>query len=171
MKKLLIAIALIASSHAHADEASKRAKIAKLMVVQGLEQMMQQQMDQSTASLSGMAGKLFDSMVGDKSAADPAMLKRLRAVHERFLASAGTMFSAKEVVDSWSASYGKDLTEAEVDKILAYYMSPTGRKDIAASKAAMTEMGETLSTETEKRMFALLEQFKKDMDAAAKNPK
>ncbi len=171
MKKLLITFALLACTNAHADEASKRAKIAKLLVAQGLEQMIQQQLDQSTASVSNMGEKAFNSMVGDAAVTNPEAIKRMRVAHETFLAKAATMFTAKEMLDVWSAHYGKDLTEADIDKILAYYTSTIGQKEIAASKMAMTAFGQIFSVESEKRVMKLLDQFKKDMDAAVKGKK
>src|SRR5687768_11886252 len=127
-------IALFASTQAHADETSKRAKIEKLLVVQGMEQMIQQQLNQSAASVSSMGEKVFNTMVGDAPKANPEALKKVRAIHEKFLQDASKIFTAKEVVDAWSAEYGKDLAESDLDKILDYYLSPAGQKDIASSK-------------------------------------
>lgn len=169
MKKILAIVVLLACTRtAHADEASKRAKIGKLLVAQGMEQMIQEQLDQSAASVSSMGSKMFAEMAPDATVIPPAVLKKLEAVNARFLKDASSMFTAKEMVDTWSETYGKDLSERELDKILAYYTSPIGQKDIASSKLALTAFGQKFSVESEKRVMLLLKQFNKDLEAAAK---
>ena len=130
--------------------------------------MIQQQLDQSAASVSSMGEKVFNTMAGDAAKSHPEVIEKLRPIHEKFMQDASRMFTAKEVVDAWSAEYGKDLAESDLDKILAYYLSPTGQKDIASSKKAMTAFGQLFSVESEKRVLHLLGQFHKDLMAAIK---
>jgi hypothetical protein len=55
----------------------------------------------------------------------------------------------KELVDLWDseklrsvfqAEYGHNMTDAELDEVLAYYTSPVGQKDVAASHLAIAHM-------------------------------
>lgn len=167
MKHAIIIAALLVCTHAQADDASKRAKINKLAVAQGLELMFQQQLDASKVATIDMGKKMVASM-RDPKVPQTEIDKKIGPIFNRFVASAGAMFSARELVDSWSSHYGKDLTEAEIDKILAYYTSPIGQKDAKSSQAAMAGFSTAMNAEAEKRGMKLFDQLKSDMDAAFK---
>ena len=167
MKHAIIIAALLVCTHAQADDASKRAKISKLVVVQGLEPLFQQQLDASKVAMVDLGKKMIDSM-REPGATETDMDKKINPIFERFVASAGEIFSAKELVESWSAHYGKDLTEAEIDKILAYYSSPIGQKDVKSSQAAMAGFSAMMNAQTEKRAMKLFDKLKSDMTDALK---
>ncbi|MFB9244859.1 hypothetical protein IV454_11825 [Massilia antarctica] len=65
MKILLLIASLLLSTHALADEASKRQKIRELARTQGLEQMFQVQIDQGKISTSKMGVEFFDKLAKD----------------------------------------------------------------------------------------------------------
>jgi hypothetical protein len=165
MKRAVLIATLFLCAQAHADEASKRAKIGKLIAAQGMEQMFQQQLDSSKTALVELGTKIMHSL-GDANTPPSAAEKLVEPIFNRFVQDAGAMFTARELVDIWSSQYGKDLTEAEIDKILAYYSSPIGQKDVRAAQTAMVGFSATLNPESEKRAMKLLEKLKIDMDAA-----
>lgn len=168
MKNFLLLLTFLACTQAaHADEVSKRAKIGKLIVAQGMEQMLQQQIDHSAASLANLGLNAFTSMPADAAIVHPVVLKKQKAIYAKFMKDAATIFTAKELVDSWSANYGKDLSESDIDQILAYYSSPIGQKDVASSKLAMTAFSQMFAKENEKRVVRLLDKFSKDLAAAS----
>ncbi|MEJ7805598.1 MAG: DUF2059 domain-containing protein [Telluria sp.] len=167
MKHAIIIAVLFVCSHAQADEASKRAKISKLVAAQGLELMFQQQLDASKVAMIDL-GKNIVRSLADPKVPETEEQKRIAPVFNRFVARTGEMFSAKELVDSWASHYGKNLTEAEIDKILAYYTSPIGQKDVKSSQAAMVGFSTMMSAESNNRAMKLLDQLKIDLNAALK---
>jgi hypothetical protein len=165
MKRAVLIATLFLCTQAHADEASKRAKIGKLIAVQGMEQMFKQQLDSSKTAMVEMGTKIVRSM-SDENTPPSASEKLVEPIFNRFVEDVGNMFTARELVDRWSSQYGKELTEADIDKILAYYSSPIGQKDVKASQMAMVGFSATVNTETEKRAMKLLEKLKVELTAA-----
>ena len=165
MKRAVLIATLFLGTQAHADEASKRAKIGKLIAVQGMEQMFKQQLDSSKTAMVEMGTKIVRSM-SDENTPPSASEKLVEPIFNRFVEDVGNMFTARELVDRWSSQYGKELTEADIDKILAYYSSPIGQKDVKASQMAMVGFSATVNTETEKRAMKLLEKLKVELTAA-----
>ena len=152
MKYLLLAIALVISVHVNANESARQAKISKIMEAQGLQQMFQQQLDQSKAQASDLGKNLYRKLLADSGIADGQENPKLERVFTQYIERCSTMFTAKEFVETWSRFYGSNLSEADLEKILAYYKSSAGKKDVAASQAAMVGFSQVIGAETQKRM-------------------
>ena len=88
------------------------------------------------------------------------------AAFERLVSRSSSVFSAQEFVDSWSAEYGKELSTAELTEILRYYESPTGKKDVSASKAAMARFSRWATQEGHARTTSLISDFAAELKAA-----
>lgn len=165
MKILLLIASLLLSTHALADEASKRQKIHELARAQGLEQMFQVQIDQGKSSTSKMGVEFFDKLAKDSgleaSPDDPEVRRLFTQLAERLAA----LHTAKEYMDAWSRSYGKELSESDIDNMLKYYRSPVGKRDIRASQSAMAAFSQTIVNEQMVRMTALTENMVKELKA------
>src|SRR5882762_6503101 len=83
---------------ARADDASRAAKVAELMRLTGLAQM------------------LAESKLAGKAAAD-----------------------RDDAVRTWGRLYSENLTDADLDAILAFYRSPVGQKDVSARAVASSQ--------------------------------
>lgn len=166
MKYLLLTIALVISGHVNANESTRQAKISKIMEAQGLQQMFQQQLDQSKAQASDFGKNLYRKMLSESGIADGQENPKLERVFAQYIEHCSTMFTAKEFVETWSRFYGSNLSEAELEKILAYYKSSVGKKDIAASQAAMLGFSQVISAESQKRMNDSIGQLMADLKAA-----
>jgi hypothetical protein len=165
MKTILFLATLLLSTHALADEASKRAKITALAKVQGLEQMFQQQLDQSKASIAALGNDIFEKTMKENGAAASPDDPKAKEILKRYMERAALIYTAKEYADTWSRSYGKDLSEADLDKMLAYYRSPLGQRDVRATQAAMINFSEVVAKESQARLGALIEEMIKDLKA------
>ena len=166
MKKFAIAVAILWSLHAQADEAARQAKIAQIIEAQGLQQMFQQQLDQSKAAAADIGKNLYRKMLAESGITEGQENPELEKVFAKYMERCATMFSAKELVATWSSFYGKDLSEADLTKILAYYKSPVGRKDVLASQSAMAGFSQAMAVEGEKRMSASIGQLMADLKTA-----
>jgi hypothetical protein len=161
-------IALFFCGTAVADEASRREKIAKIVEAQGLHQMFQQQLDQGKASAADIGKSIVEKMLAESGAAPVQKSPKLEQIFLRYMERCAAMFSATELVDTWSRYYGKDLTEGELDQVLAYYQSAVGKKDVLASQAAMIGFGKTMSDEGQIRLNASISQLMADLKGALK---
>jgi hypothetical protein len=169
MKKALLVIALLLSAYAYADDSARQAKIAQIVKAQGLQQMFQQQIDQSKAAAADTGKNLYRKMLAESGITEGQENPKLEQVFTKYLERCASMLSARELVATWSSFYGKDLSEAELDKILAYYKSPVGKKDVLASQVAMAGFSQAMSAEVQKRMEASIGQLMADLKSAITN--
>ena len=152
MKYLLLAVALAFSGHVNANELARQEKIAKIIEAQGLQQMFQQQLDQSKAQATDLGKNLFRKMLSENGIADGRENPKLERIFIQYIERCSSMFTAQEFVETWSRFYGNNLSEAELEKILAYYKSPVGKKDVAASQTAMVRFSQEMRSEGQKRL-------------------
>lgn len=163
MKYVVLAIALVLSTHVNASESARQEKISKIIEAQGLQQMFQQQLDQSKASASDLGKNLYQKMLSESGIVDSQEIPKLEQVFTRYMERCANMFSAKEAVETWSRFYGNNLSEAELDKILIYYKSPVGKKDVAANQAAMIGFSRVMSELSQKRLNDSIGQLMADL--------
>ncbi|MDR2881046.1 MAG: DUF2059 domain-containing protein [Azoarcus sp.] len=169
MKKMLILFALALSVHVHADEASRQAKVAQIVEAQGLQQMLQQQLDQSKEFAVKAGEDTYRRLLLESNLGEGKENPALKQVFAKYMERCATLFTAKELVAMWSAFYGKDLSEAELDKILTYYKSPEGKKDVRASQIAMVGFSLAMNAESQKRLNESINQLIVDMKKAIAN--
>jgi hypothetical protein len=165
MKYAFLAVALAISTHVYADESARQAKISKIIEAQGLQQMLQQQLDQSKAQAGDLGKDLYRKLLSEREIAEGQENPKMRQIFTRYVERSADMFSAKELVETWSRFYGKNLSDAELEKILAYYKSPVGKKDVAAAQAAMVGFSQVVGDETAKRAKEHLRQMIADINA------
>jgi Uncharacterized protein conserved in bacteria (DUF2059) len=58
----------------------------------------------------------------------------------QFLYEIDGKYDQEEAVRAWGRYYSENVTEADLDGILAYYRSPAGQKDVSASRAALGQV-------------------------------
>ena len=166
MKFLLLAIALVLSVHANADESARQAKIAKVLEAQGVLQMFQQQIESSKSQASDIGENIYRQILIENGIKKGQENPKIEQVLTQYTERCSTLFTAEELTGIWSRFYGNDLSEKELDKILAYYKSPVGKKDVAASQAALSGFMQVLSAERQTRINASIRQFISDLKAA-----
>ncbi len=163
MKSAVLIAALLFSTAVHADEASKREKLGRVAAVHGLEKVFQQQ-------LTGLQVRMEDLGLGMISANATRVVddQKREQLLKRFLDDIGNMINPKALVDVWATEYGKNLTEADVDAILAYHNSAVGKKEGLAAQAGMLAAMKTLGPQTEQGTMAALEKLKSEIELANK---
>jgi hypothetical protein len=72
-------------------------------------------------------------------AAKIAELMQLTSARQ-FLQSIDGNFDQEDAARAWGRFYADNLTESDLDAILAYYRSPVGQKDVGASRAALAQV-------------------------------
>lgn len=165
MKTLLLVATLFLSTHALANEASKREKIQQLAKAQGMEEMFQAQIDEAKVNSGKMAIEFFDKLTKDTGVEASPDDPKVRELFAQFAEQLAALHTAKEYMDIWTSSYGKDLSEADIDKMLKYYRSPVGQRDTHASRSAMGAFTQTIMKEQMTRMTALTENLIKELAA------
>lgn len=168
MKRVVLLIALTLSMHARADEKNRSEIIGRIVAAQHLQQMFEQQQQQSKATSEEFGKSLFQNMLTDLGVPENKASPSLRKAFSDYMARCSSMFSVEELVTTWSSLYGKDMSEDELSQALAYYESPVGRKDVNASQVALIEFSKVMATEGQKRMQKSVSKFVDDIKAATK---
>ena len=71
----------------------------------------------------------------------PAFMSEMLGALDRYTKSANGGWTTSEAVAEWERLYGSELSAEDVTKVLEFYKSPVGQKDIAATKAAVPKWG------------------------------
>ncbi len=121
MKRLaLFTLLLILPLSAHADEASKRAKIQEMFGLMHIDRLMSQIMD----NVAKQASALTTRMSGGQTS--PETEAKLDDFRKQLLAKIDTQIGWKTLEPTYIDLYAQTYTEDEIDSILAFYKSPAG---------------------------------------------
>ncbi|AMP75816.1 DUF2059 domain-containing protein [Ralstonia solanacearum] len=136
MIRNLIAMAVGIALSTSVVAADRTEKIQKLMQAQGLSQMLEQQMASSREFSRKQADRMVTQVLaGMAPSAD--FRKRFQSAVEALVADLQPSWSAGEMVAIWSQQFGTKFTDEELDQLIAFYTSPLGRKEVAASREAL----------------------------------
>jgi hypothetical protein len=139
--------------------------VKKLVEAQGLKEMFDDQLSQSRNASKKMGEQMYAKTLAAAGGVENA---RHKAAFERYAAKSTALFSSDEIVARWSALYGQSLTEKELTAILAYYQSPVGKKDVAASKIAMSPLFSWMTEQMQSRIGKHIEVFLQELNEADK---
>lgn len=164
--RALFMVALLACGVAVADETTQREKIAKIIEAQGLTLMFQQQLDASKEAAGEIGRNIAKKLLTESGVPEGQQSPKVEQAIRRYMERCATMISAKELVDTWAAFYGKNLSDAELDQVLAYYQSPVGRKDVLATQVAMAGFSQKINTLGQERMNVSIGQLMSELKTA-----
>jgi len=151
---------LLTCSPGASAQDERTALVQRIAAAQGLNDLFEQQRAQSRQGALAYGKQVFDKMVAD---AGGTASDRQRAAFERLLVRGSEMFSGAELTNAWVSQYGRELSLGDLSEILRYYESPVGRKDVAASKLAMTGFSQWLIAESQRRTTELLSAFVREL--------
>lgn len=136
---LLFVLACVITSAASADDRST--KVRALMEAQGLLTTVQQQLASGRERGRAMARQMMDNALKDLVPDDATKEKMTKAANQ-FIEEAQSPLTAADIVAIWSDAYGSKFTDAELDRLLAYYQSPLAQKEVQISRQALTVLSE-----------------------------
>jgi hypothetical protein len=163
-KNFVACILLMVAANALADQSTKDAKLNELMRLQGLTEMIEQQQAYCQEQARAIGPKMIAEFKKQIPEIDQAVLDEVDAALSAFVDSAKPSWTVGEAATAWSNYYGEQLTEEELDQIIAFYRSPIGQKDILATRKAMPGwsafFGERNQKVLESAMNAYVERLK-----------
>ena len=139
---LILCLSLLCVSGTHvarADDSSRAAKIAELMKLTGVAQIVAESNVAGRAAARKTVQSMTDSMLAQFPEIPPDKRARIEGAAQQFLRDVDTGFDQDDAARAWGRFYSESLTESELDAILAYYRSPVGQKDVSASRAALPQ--------------------------------
>lgn len=142
-------------------------KVRELMEAQGLLKMVQAQMDAGKEQTRNQAQQVLDQILGGMNPSQEIKL-RLQRASESFIDSLITPWTAEDVVKEWANAYAKDFSDKELDQLLAYYLSPLGKKDIAESARALPILTAFISDRAKPVIERATKKYIEDLQLIAK---
>ncbi len=143
--------------------ADRSEKIRILMDAQGLVQIFEQQRQYSREHTRKQSEQILDQSLS-KLSPSKEFMNRFRGATAQFLKEVEAPWTAQDMVNVWAESYGVQFTDDELDQLIAFYASPLGKKEVAASRASLPHMNEHFAALSkpilEKAMQAYLARLK-----------
>jgi hypothetical protein len=138
-KLLILCISCVlgcASPTAVPIDASKRVKLERLMELQGIYDAMNSQREAGRAQIVSSCEKQLAQMRKSYPLVSADLLDVAERGAQQIADDFANVMDPDDLVPIWIEHYGSHLTEDDIDQILAYWESPVGRKDAAATRAA-----------------------------------
>ncbi|RZU41974.1 DUF2059 domain-containing protein [Edaphobacter modestus] len=158
---LALLLSLAIAPLAHADDASKRAKVEELIQITKLNQLMGQMTNQMTARMKTLA----DQQSANRSFT-PAQQKLVTDYVTQIQTITQNAVSWEKIKPTVVQVYIDTYTDQELDGILAFYHSPAGQALIAKSPQLMTrtmQLVQTQMNEVQPQMRQANEDFTRKM--------
>jgi hypothetical protein len=160
---VILAIFLAVPSIAHADEASKHAKIQELFTVLHLDKTMKLVMD---AVLKQVKDASQQQLVG--VTLTDAQQKKFDDFQQKVFDIVNDQMSWAKIEPDYIKLYDDAYTEEQIDGILSFYKSPVGQAMIAKSPELTTkslQISQGRMQAIQPQLRQLMQDFTKDMAA------
>lgn len=169
MKKLLalMAIFTFTSAPSFAADSEKEIKIAKIFVAQGLTEQIQAQLDSiKGGQFEQIAKRIFDNSLANHSKSSKISKEKSSEILTRFVKKCSEGLTVEAVLKDAIKVYGEGLAEQDLDFILSYYQSPTGRKDVASTLKVAAIIGISMSQILDDQLAEQIPELLKELDRA-----
>lgn len=166
LSALAVLATLLSTIPAQADAVADRtAKITQIIEAQGVRRMLQQQLEQSQKIAKEIGNDVYKKLLAEKGIAQDKADPRLEKIFEKHMERSTSLFTADELTERWIKAYGNDLTDTDLDTILAYYRSSAGQKEVQANLATSEQFAKNLSLESKRRFKAVVDQLLIELNA------
>jgi hypothetical protein len=109
------------------------------MRLTGLAQMLAESKVAEQAAARKMVQSMSEQMFAKFPTIPPEQRTRLEGAARQFQRDVENGFEQEDAVRTWGRLYSQNLTDADLDAILAFYRSPVGQKDVTATGAALPQ--------------------------------
>jgi hypothetical protein len=154
--RTLLALLLITPLFAHADEASKKAKVEELMQLSNMNQMMTQMLGQMSERMKASAAEQATSL--KLTAAQQTVYDSYQQKISDLITGSVNWDKLKPIMVQ---VYTETYTEDEIDGILNFYRSPAGKAMVAKAPELMSK-SMTLMMQQMRTLQPQIEQLTKD---------
>jgi hypothetical protein len=134
--KYLLCVIVLVPSLTYADPRTE--KIEALMRAQGLLEMWQHQIDYGKVEGEKQGKQIISQMLAQLNP-NEEFKARFEKAFFNYIGKLQDNWTAQEIVDIWAKYYGPHFSDEELDELVSFYTSSIGKKDVAATKSAMTE--------------------------------
>jgi len=161
---VLIGLFLVSSFATAADRSDK---IKDLLDSQGLLQMYEQQLKMGRDRAHQMADQMLAQAAASLDLTAQAKTQ-LNDVVQEFISNAMPTWTSQDVVDAWGKYYGSKFSDEELDQLTAFYRSPLGQKDVAATAEALPQMSADFQERYKLQLAKATDQYVKHLQQIMK---
>jgi hypothetical protein len=122
------------------------AKVKVLMEALGQLDMWNTQIESGKVQSEKLGQQALDQITSQLNP-NEEFKKRFFDAYKNYMKKVVAPWSAQEIVDVWAKYYGPNFTEEELDKLIEFYTSDLGKKDVAATKLTMVQFTEHFQRE------------------------
>jgi hypothetical protein len=165
MKLWLITILLLTTTAISAG--NREDKIKSLMEAQGLLATFQQQLDMGRAQ--GRAqGQIILAEVLRNLSPPPKYQKQLEEAFNNYIDALASPWSADELVAVWAQYFGAKFTDPELDKLIQFYSSELGQKEVAATRESLIQFSTHFAEAAKPIIETTFQDFTAELQSIAK---
>lgn len=135
MRLLILGWLLVCSSSYAGD---REEKIQTLMEAQGLLSTFEQQLEMSRQQNQEQAQRMMGQVMSHLNPS-PEFQSRFESAFNKFIKAVETPWGADEIVEIWAKYFGVKFTDDELDKLIEFYSSDLGKKEVIASREAFVQ--------------------------------
>jgi hypothetical protein len=143
-RQLIIFLLALMSFSTYAETNTDKVKV--LMEAQGLLELWKTQIESGKVQ-SEKLGQQALGQITSQLTPNEEFKKRFSDAYKNYMDKVVAPWTAQEIVDVWAKYYGPNFTEEELDKLIEFYTSALGKKDVAATKLAMVQFTEHFQRE------------------------
>lgn len=139
MKGIIAIVFFLISCDASAQ--SRDEMLQQLVEATGLAEILDQQIEvQRKSTQETMRGTV--DQIESQINPTPDYMEKFEAAFQEAASDLDPPWTTQEVASTWGVYYGKNLSDEELEQVLAFYQSPAGQKDVAATHQAMKEFSQ-----------------------------
>ena len=165
MKHIIVGV-LLASIAISSNAETNSEKIKKLMEVVGLLDIWSEQIELGKKQNEEMGQQILDQLMSQLNP-NEEYRKRLTDAYNNYMKNLEAPWSAEDIVEVWASYYGPNFTDDELDKLIGFYSSDLGRKDVAVTKQAMVQFSEHLQRERQPILEKATQEYIDEMKIVA----
>lgn len=163
--KLVFIICSFLSFNAVADDRSD--KVRSLMEAQGLLSMFEQQLEMGKVQNERMGEQVIGQILSQLNP-NEEYKKQFKAAFLTFMSKVEAPWSADEIVTVWGKHYGTHFSDKELDRLVDFYTSDIGKKEVTASKVALVKFSKHFQALGEPIMKKAMQEYIEELKATAK---
>jgi hypothetical protein len=161
----LIFLSLVSSLATAADRSDK---IRDLLDSQGMLNMYEQQIKTGRDRARQMADQMLAQATASLNLTDQAK-RQLNDVFQEFISSAMPTWTSQDVLDAWGKYYGSKFSDEELEQLTAFYRSPLGQKDVAATAEALPKLSADFQERYKSQLAKATDQYVRRLQQVMKD--
>jgi hypothetical protein len=167
MRRMLVSVVLVLVS-LPAVAANRAETLEALLDAQGIFDLWQRRLIIERAENEKLARQAMDQILA-RIEPDQEFTQQAQFAISSFLTKAQHPWTVQEIVAAWGKAYAKDFSDEELERLLDFYASGLGQKEVSASQAAYLSVSQLFQQKAEPVRQQALEELIMSLQEAAKD--